>query len=345
MMVGTGRGAQAGILIKGGAALETAHRTTAVVFDKTGTVTEGKPTVSEIIPSNGFTETDLLQVTASAERGSEHPLADAVVRAAQERGLTLERPDAFEAIPGRGLQATVAGKSVLVGTAKLLREHHIPVATTVLDRLATEGKTPLLIAINGQFAGIVSISDQVKATSKEAVARLKDLGLKVVMLTGDTQGSADAVARNVGIDHVIAEVLPEGKAKAITQLRAEGHIVAMVGDGVNDAPALAAADLGIAMGSGTDVALEAADVTLVRGDLRDVASAIALSKATMRTVRQNLFFAFAYNVFGIPIAAGVLYPATEWLLSPIMASAAMALSSVSVVTNALRLRGFTPTGK
>jgi Cu+-exporting ATPase len=342
IMVGTGRGAQAGILIKGGAALESAHRVTAVVLDKTGTVTEGKPTVTDVIPVAPFTEDELLHVTASAERASEHPLAAAIVRAASDRGLSPVRPEAFQAVAGRGLEATVGGKAVLVGTARFLQERGVEVDDADASRLAGNGNTPLLVAVGGAFAGTLAVADRVKATSKEAVGRLKALGLEVVMLTGDARRTAEAVALEVGISRVVAEVLPEGKADAVTELQREGHVVAMVGDGVNDAPALAAADVGVAMGGGTDVAIEAADVTLVRGDLRGVADAVALSKATMRTVRQNLFFAFAYNVLGIPVAAGVLYPATGWLLSPIIASAAMALSSVSVVTNALRLRGFKP---
>jgi Cu+-exporting ATPase len=345
IMVGTGRGAQAGILIKGGAALEAAHRVTAVVLDKTGTVTEGKPTVTDVIPARGMAERDLLRLAASAERASEHPIAAAIVRAAGDRDLAANRPESFQAIAGRGLEATVEGKMVLVGTARLLRERGIDPDTADASRFAEDGKTPVLVAVDGTFAGTLAVADPIKPTSKEAVGMLKALGLEVVMLSGDARRTAEAVARDVGIARVVAEVLPEEKASAIIELQREGHVVAMVGDGVNDAPALAAADVGIAMGSGTDVAIEAADVTLVRGDLRGVADAIALSKATMRTVRQNLFFAFVYNVLGIPVAAGVLYPFTGWLLSPILASAAMALSSVSVVTNALRLRGFTPTGR
>ncbi len=344
IMVGTGRGAQAGILIKGGAALEGAHRVTAVVLDKTGTVTEGKPTVTDVLAAGGWSDADLLRLTASAERASEHPLAAAVVRAATDRGLTLSRPDGFTSLTGRGLESTVDGRRVLVGNAALLQERGVTVDDAEAVRLAEQGKTPVLVAVDGTFAGTLAVADRVKATSKEAIGMLRSLGLEVVMLTGDTERTAAAVAREVGIGRVVAGVLPDGKADAVAGLKREGHVVAMVGDGVNDAPALAAADVGVAMGSGTDVAIEAADMTLVRGDLRGVADAIALSKATMRTIRQNLFFAFAYNVLGIPIAAGVLYPLTGWLLSPIIASAAMALSSVSVVTNALRLRGFTPAG-
>lgn len=342
IMVGTGRGAQAGILVKGGAALERLHEVTTVVLDKTGTVTEGAPTVTDVAPAAGWAADELLRLAASAERASEHPLAAAVVRAAEDRGLAPSRPAGFLAIPGHGLKADVDGRVVLAGTAKLMADRGIAFDESLADPFAAAGKTPVFVAVDRAFAGVLAVADRVKPTSREAVARLKRLGIEVVMLTGDTARVAEAVAKEVGIDRVIAGVRPEGKADAVKRLRADGRVVAMAGDGVNDAPALAAADVGIAMGGGTDVAIEAADVTLVKGDLRGVAAAVALSKATMRTVRQNLFFAFAYNVLGIPVAAGVLYPVTGWLLSPILASAAMALSSVSVVTNALRLRGFDP---
>jgi Cu+-exporting ATPase len=343
ILVGTGRGAQAGILIKGGEALELAHRVTTVVLDKTGTVTEGKPTVTDVLPAAGFTEAELLRLAASAERASEHALAAAVVRAAEERGLAPVRPAWFDSIPGHGLEASVEERSVLVGNAKLLTDRGLMPDGAAADRLAAEGKTPVFVAVDGRPAGLLAVADRPKASARDAIDRLKKLGLKVVMLTGDTVRTAEAIAREVGIDRVIAGVLPAGKADVVKQLQSDGEVVAMVGDGVNDAPALAQADVGVAMGTGTDVAIESADVTLVRGDLLGVAAAIDLSRATMRTVRQNLFFAFAYNVLGIPVAAGLLYPATGWLLSPILASAAMALSSVSVVTNALRLRGFDPT--
>jgi P-type Cu+ transporter len=340
IMVGTGRGAQAGILIKGGAALELAHRVTAVVLDKTGTVTEGKPVVTDVQPSAPFTAADVLRLAASAERGSEHPLAAAILRAAEKDGLTLAPVSGFRAVAGHGLEATVDGRAVLLGNARMLRDRGVTFDEAAVAALTAAGKTPAFIAVDGQFAGIIAVADRTKAGAKEAIERLRRTGLTVVMLTGDTARTAEAVGRDVGIDRVIAGVLPAGKADAIKALQAEGHIVAMVGDGINDAPALAQADVGIAMGSGTDVAIESADVTLVRGDLSGVAAAIALSRATMRTVKQNLFFAFAYNVLGIPLAAGVLYPLTGWLLSPVLASGAMALSSISVVTNALRLRGF-----
>ena len=339
IMVGTGRGAQAGILFKGGAALERAHRVTAVVLDKTGTVTEGKPAVTDVRPRAPFADGDLLRLAASAERGSEHPLAAAILRAAGERGLVLSSATDFQAVAGLGLEAEVDGRRVLVGNRKLLADRGIAVDDDAQE-LTAAGKTPVFVAIDGRFAGLIAVADRPKPEAQAAIARLKADGLAVIMLTGDTARTAEAVARSVGIDRVMAGVLPEGKARAVAALQAEGHIVTMVGDGINDAPALAQADVGIAMGTGTDVAIEAADVTLVKGDLTGVERAIALSRATMRTVRQNLFFAFAYNVLGIPLAAGVLYPLTGWLLSPIIASAAMALSSVSVVTNALRLRGF-----
>jgi Cu+-exporting ATPase len=337
VMVGTGRGARAGILIKGGGPLETAQRLTTIVLDKTGTVTEGKPKVTAVTPV-GVSEDDLLRLVAAAERGSEHPLAQAVLAAAAERGLTPPEPERFEAIAGHGLAATVEGRAVLVGNARLMTTKNIAFDPATLPE--SGGKTLLHVAIDGRFAGTIAVADPVKPTSKAAVARLHAMGLEVVLLTGDNRGTAEAVAKEVGIDRAVAEVLPEGKAEEVRNLRAAGKVVAMVGDGINDAPALAAADLGVAMGTGTDVAIEAADITLVKGDLAGVASAIELSRATVRTIRQNLFYAFAYNVVGIPVAAGVLYPLTGWLLSPMLASAAMALSSVSVVTNALRLGRF-----
>jgi Cu+-exporting ATPase len=336
VMVGTGRGAQAGILIKGGEPLEAAGRLTTVVLDKTGTVTEGRPAVTEVA-AVGLSEADLIRLAAAAEGGSEHPLARAVIAAAEARGLAVPQAAAFEAVPGHGLSATVEGRSVLVGNARLLSSRGVPFDAAAVGRASAAGRTTLLVAVDGCYAGLLAVSDPVKATSKAALERLHAMGLEVVLLTGDNRGTAEAVARVVGIDRVLADVLPEGKAAEVKKLREAGKVVAMVGDGINDAPALAAADVGVAMGTGTDVAIEAADITLVKGDLSGVASSIELSRATMRTIRQNLFFAFAYNVLGIPVAAGVLYPLTGWLLSPILASAAMALSSVSVVTNALRL--------
>lgn len=339
IMVGTGRGAEMGILIKGGEALETAHKITTIVLDKTGTITEGKPTLIDLIAAPGADERELLRMTASAERHSEHPLAAAIVSAAASRSISLAEPSTFNAIVGQGVEATVVGRRVLIGSPSLLQSRGVPIS--LLPRaaeLAGLGRTTLHVAIDGAEAGLLAVADRVKPTSKQAVDRLHARGLKVVMLTGDNRATARAIATEIGVDDVHAEVLPGDKAEHVAALQRQGHIVAMVGDGINDTPALARADIGMAIGTGTDVAIEAADITLMRGDLRSVPDAIALSRATMRTIRRNLFWAFAYNVVGIPIAAGVLFPLTGWLLSPIIASAAMAMSSVSVVTSSLRLR-------
>lgn len=342
IMVGTGKGAELGILIKGGDSLETAHKLDTVVLDKTGTITKGEPSLTDVVAFD-FDENELLRLIASAEASSEHPLASAIVAGAKERGLELVRASEFNAIEGRGVEALVDGRAILLGNERLMRERSIevdPAAIESLAILADEGKTPMYAAIDGKLAGIVAVADTVKEESRSAIAELKRMGLTVVMMTGDNQRTADAVATQVGVDRVIAEVLPDGKSSEIKRLQAEGRVVAMVGDGINDAPALAQADVGIAIGTGTDVAIEASDITLIRGDLRGVATAIGLSKATIRTVKQNLFWAFIYNVIGIPIAAGVLYPFFGILLSPVIASAAMSLSSVSVVANSLRLRSF-----
>ncbi|MEX2138937.1 MAG: heavy metal translocating P-type ATPase [Pirellulales bacterium] len=339
IMVGTGRGAQSGILIKGGEALESVHRLTTIVLDKTGTITEGCPAVTDVFPL-GMDERELLRLAGAAERGSEHPLAEAVVRCAEERNIALVSATHFEAISGEGIVATVEAREVLIGNAAFLQKRGVTVDSAPAEQLAGQAKTPIFVAIDGKPAGLFAIADPIKKTSAEAIQQLQRMGLKVIMLTGDNRRTAESIARQLGIDRVLAEVLPDGKSNEIQKLQQEGEVVAMVGDGINDAPALAQADVGIAMGSGTDVAMEAADITLVRGDLNGVVSSIALSRATIRNVKQNLFFAFIYNVLGIPIAAGLLYPFTGWLLSPIIASGAMALSSVSVVTNALRLRGF-----
>jgi Cu+-exporting ATPase len=338
-MVGTGRGAQMGILIKSAGALETAHKLNTIVLDKTGTVTQGKPAVTDIV-AHGIEEDELLRLVASAERNSEHPLGAAIVESAQEKKLQLGDPQNFQAIAGHGIEAEVDGKTVLIGNAKLMRDRNLSPDEETAQSLAAQGKTPMFVAVDEKFAGIIAVADPIKDSSRAAIKQLHDLDLEVVMLTGDNKKTAEAIASQVGIDRVLAEVLPDGKSEEIKKLQSAGKSVAMVGDGINDAPALAQADIGIAMGSGTDVAMEAADITLVRGDLRGVAESLALSKATIANIKQNLFFAFFYNVLGIPLAAGVLYPFTGWLLSPIFASLAMALSSVSVVTNALRLRGF-----
>lgn len=344
VMVGTGKGAENGVLIKGGAALETAHKLQVIVLDKTGTITRGEPELTDVVPEPGVESDALLRLVASAERGSEHSLCSAIVKAAEAKGLELSDAESFNAIGGRGIEARIEGRVVLLGNERLMNERNITVASAAQNvaQLAEAGKTPMYVAIDGQFAGLVAVADTARPESREAISSLKKLGLEVVMMTGDNRRTADAVAREVGIERVLAEVLPEDKAREVKRLQSEKKLVGMVGDGINDAPALAQADIGIAIGTGTDVAIEASDITLLRGDLRGVVTALALSKATIRTVKQNLFWAFIYNTIGIPVAAGLLYPLTGWLLSPIIASAAMSLSSVSVVTNSLRLRRFRP---
>jgi Cu+-exporting ATPase len=341
IMVGTGTGAQHGILIKNAEALERAGKLTTVVFDKTGTITAGQPAVTDIVTEGD--EGELLRLAASVERLSEHPLGEAVVRAAQARGLTLAQPEGFGAIAGHGVQATVDGQAVLIGSPRLMLETGIALGAleTAVERLQGEAKTAIVIAADGRALAVLGIADPVKPTSAAAIAALARQGVQVRMLTGDNRRTAEAIGRQVGLapEQVIAEVLPEMKATEVKRVQGVGEIVAMVGDGINDAPALAQADVGIAMGTGTDVAMETADVTLLRGDLRSVPQAIQLSRATMRTIRWNLFWAFIYNVIGIPLAAGVFYPLLGWQLSPIYAAAAMAFSSVFVVSNSLRLRG------
>jgi P-type Cu+ transporter len=340
IMVGVGRGAEMGVLIKNAVALERMEKVDTLVIDKTGTLTEGKPKVTAIVPAAGFEESELLRLAASLERASEHPLANAIVAAAEERNLELMQVSDFDSPVGKGVVGKVDGKSVALGNAKFLTELKIDTSTLSkeADRLRRDGATAIFAAIDGKAAGILAIADPVKQSTPEALKALKAEGIRIVMLTGDNRTTAEAVARALGIDEFHAEILPEDKQKVVEKLRAEGRIVAMAGDGVNDAPALAAADVGIAMGTGTDVAMESAGITLVKGDLMGIVRARRLSHATMKNIRQNLFFAFVYNAAGVPVAAGILYPVFGVLLSPIVAAAAMALSSVSVVGNALRLR-------
>ncbi|MFQ5679329.1 MAG: heavy metal translocating P-type ATPase [Gemmatimonadota bacterium] len=346
LMVGVGKAAEHGVLIRNGDALQTARALDAIVLDKTGTITKGAPELTDVVTAPEFDERYVLRLAASAERGSEHPLGEAIVERARERGLDLDEPEAFEAIAGHGIVATVGDRHVLLGNRKLLRDRRIDPGPLerIAARLSTEGKTPMYVAVNRRPAGLMAVADRVKEDSVAAVRRLHELGLEVVMLTGDNERTARAIAGQVGIDRVFAEVLPEEKAEQVARLQAEGKRVAMVGDGINDAPALAQADVGIAIGTGTDVAIEAADVTLVGGSLHGVALAIDVSRRTFRNVKQNLFGAFFYNSLGVPVAAGALYPLLGILLSPIIAGAAMAFSSVTVVTNANRLRLYEPGG-
>ena len=340
IMVGTGVGAENGIFIKSGEALESLHKINTVVLDKTGTITEGRPTVTDVFAVSGEEPDGLLQVAASAEKGSEHPLGQAIVAGAHDKGLETLNADRFISITGRGIEAAVDGRIVLIGNRKLMDENKIQLEGLQADsdRIADEGKTPMFIAINGNAAGIIAVADSVKISSKAAVESLRKMGTDVVMITGDNRKTADAVAKQVGIGRVLSEVLSEDKAKEITRLQSDGLNVAMVGDGINDAPALAQADIGIAIGSGTDIAIESADIVLMHSDLTDVPVAISLSKKTIQNIRQNLFWAFGYNVVGIPIAAGILFLFGGPLLNPMIAAAAMSLSSISVLTNALRLK-------
>ncbi|MDR1837743.1 MAG: copper-translocating P-type ATPase, partial [Treponema sp.] len=342
IMVATGKGAENGILIKGGEALETAHKIQTIVFDKTGTITEGKPKVTDVVTAVGMEEKYLLQITASAEKGSEHPLGQAIVQSAQGQGIELFAISHFEALTGRGIEAVINNVSVLTGNRKLMDERGVSFAEmeNQSDKLAAEGKTPMYVALDGKAAGIVAVADVVKQSSKAAIERLHKMGIEVAMITGDNKKTAAAIAKQVGIDRVLSEVLPQDKSAEVKKIQNEGRKVAMVGDGINDAPALAQADIGIAIGSGTDVAMESADIVLMRSDLMDVPTAINLSKRTIRTIKQNLFWAFGYNVLGIPIAAGLLHIFGGPLLNPMFAAAAMSLSSVSVLSNALRLKRF-----
>ena len=340
IMVGTGRGAMAGVLIKNAEALEIMEKVDTLVVDKTGTLTEGKPKLVAVQAEAGFTEDEILRMAASLERASEHPLAEAIVRGAEEKGIDLVKADNFQSVTGKGVTGEVDGHTVAAGNVKLLESLGISAGdlSQQADKQRAEGQTVMLIAIDGKAAGLIGVADPIKDSTAEAIRDLHAEGIRIVMLTGDSHTTAKAVAGKLGIDQVHAEVLPEQKAELIKQLQADGRIVAMAGDGINDAPALAQAQVGIAMGTGTDVAIESAGVTLVKGDLRGIVRARRLSRATMRNIRQNLFFAFIYNTAGVPIAAGVLYPFFGILLSPMIAAAAMSFSSVSVISNSLRLR-------
>src|SRR5262245_58697668 len=344
LTVGIGKGAENGILIRSGDALQASEKLDALILDKTGTITRGEPALTDVVVTPGQTELDVLRLTASLERGSEHPLGEAILKGAEARKLALSDAEGFAAIPGHGVSGRIDGRNVLFGNAKLMRDRGITIDMLLADweRLASEGKTPMYVSIDGNAAGMVAVADTVKPDSKAAIQALKGLGIEVVMLTGDNERTGRAIAREVGIDRVLAEVLPDAKAHEVQKLQLEGKSVGMVGDGVNDAPALAQADVGFAIGTGTDVAIEASDVTLIKGSLMGVVTAIEISRATMRNVRQNLVGAFGYNVLGIPVAMGALYPVFGLLLSPLIAAAAMAFSSVTVVTNANRLRFFAP---
>ena len=347
IMVGTGTGAEHGVLIKSGTALETAHKVTTIVFDKTGTITRGIPEVTDIVPMTGISAAEILALTASAERGSEHPLGKAIVRKARADGVALEETSGFEALPGHGIAVQVGGFKIQVGNLRLMETSGAATSAAGFEPLkdavvllAGEGKTPMYVSRDGIILGFIAVADTVKESSARAIAALHKMGIKVAMITGDSKKTADAIAKQVGIDVVLAEVLPQDKAAAVKKLQEAGEIVAMVGDGINDAPALAQADTGIAIGTGTDVAMESADIVLMRGELTDVPTALNLSRRTIRNIKQNLFWAFGYNVLGIPVAAGVLFLFGGPLLNPVFAAAAMSLSSVSVLTNALRLRRF-----
>jgi Cu+-exporting ATPase len=344
IMVGTGKGAENGVLIRGGESLETAHKLTAIILDKTGTLTKGEPSLTDVKAADGFKEREVVFYAASAEKGSEHPLGEAIIRGASERNVDLVDAEEFMAVPGHGIKARVKGSNLLLGNMKFMKDESIGLGGLVqeAEMLADEGKTPMYLAVDGRAAGVVAVADTLKENSKEAVAAFHRLGLEVAMLTGDNRRTAEAIAKEVGIERVLSEVLPEDKAEEVKKLQREGKVVAMVGDGINDAPALTQADVGIAIGTGADVAMEASDITLIGGDLRAIVTAIALSRATIRNIKQNLFFAFFYNTILIPVAAGVLYPFFGLLLSPIFAAAAMGMSSVSVVSNALRLKWFRP---
>lgn len=344
IMVGTGKGAEYGVLIKGGVALETSHKIKTIVFDKTGTITEGRPEVTEVIAINDLSKDELLTVAATAEKGSEHPLGEAIIRGAEKQKLTLKNLESFNAIPGHGIEVSINEKKYLLGNKKLMTDRTININSIkeISDKLAEEGKTPMYIADDEKVLGIIAVADIVKESSANAIKKLHELGIEVAMITGDNTRTAGAIAKLVGIDRVLAEVLPEDKANEVKKLQEEGKLVAMVGDGINDAPALAQADIGIAIGSGTDVAMESADIVLMKSDLMDVVTALQLSKSTIKNIKQNLFWAFFYNTAGIPLAAGVFYALGGPKLNPMFAAAAMSFSSVSVLLNALRLKKFKP---
>ena len=340
IMVGVGRGAQEGVLIKDAAALERLERVSTIVVDKTGTLTEGKPSLRSVISAPGFSDPEILRLAAAVETSSEHPLARAIVKAAKARGLSLPETTEFNSDPGLGAWGRSDARSIHVGNLRLMQRNGTDIEglATIAEAERTEGATAIFVAIDGKAAGLLVISDAIKATSPAAIERIKRAGIRIIMLTGDNVRTAEAVGRKLGVDEVIADVLPQDKAAVVVRLQRDGHVVAMAGDGINDAPALARADVGIAMGTGTDIAMESAGVTLVKGDLRGVDRALRLSRRVMRNIRQNLVFAFGYNALGVPIAAGLLYPTFGVLLSPVIASLAMSLSSVSVIANALRLR-------
>ncbi|MCD8146619.1 MAG: heavy metal translocating P-type ATPase [Clostridiales bacterium] len=345
IMVGTGKGAELGVLFKSAEALETLHSVNAVVLDKTGTITQGKPQVTDLLPAQGVTQTRLLTLAASLESASEHPLAEAIVTAAKEQRLALLPVENFEAVPGKGLRAEIVGKKYSAGNLRLMEESGVVVPPEAASDLADQGKTPLFFAEETRLLGLIAVADVAKPTSREAIAAFQEMGIDVVMLTGDNRRTAEAIGRELGVTQVVAEVLPQEKERVISDLQQQGKKVAMVGDGINDAPALTRADVGLAIGAGTDVAIESADVVLIRSDLLDAVTAMELSRATIRNIKQDLFWAFCYNCIGIPLAAGVFYPLLGWQLNPIFGAAAMSLSSVSVVSNALRLRLFKPRHK
>ncbi len=341
IMVGTGKGAENGILIKGGEALEVTQKVNTIVFDKTGTLTKGKPELTDIAVLAGHGEKEVLAIAATAEKGSEHPLGEAIVKAAQEKQVDISTAEDFRSIAGQGIEATVNGSRILLGTRRLMEDNGIEISVFEKDmeKLEAEGKTAMIVAKDEQVIGIVAVADTLKENSREAVQKLRKMGIEVVMITGDNRRTAEAIAKEAGIERVLAEVLPEDKASGIKKLQEEGRIVAMVGDGINDAPALTQADIGIAMGAGTDIAMESAGIVLIKNDLRDVVASITLSKLTMNKIKQNLFWAFGYNSIGIPIAAGLLFPLFhKILITPELAAAFMAMSSVSVTTNSLLMK-------